>query len=404
MYLSPSTSAHSSVFFPPSSPAHTREDCEPVNNAKQQDEMDNAPALTFLDLPDEARRSVYELAGLGRPCPIDLLARDPRTAAWPPGFGASMPCWQLKRLDGLWGTRAPGTPMCACPRLPLELLRVCRRVHDEALNVLLRTNRFVVRARAGHPEMLAPLAAHIPETQLARMTGLLVRLNCWPCPWGHDETRTSPRRSPENCCLCAAHSSEADPALSRSSAGLRMLDAWELVCARIGSGLRPGQLDLTLICDVDPADDGYVTSRLLDPLKCYLPLLRSCTLRLGRASKEKHLAGMACQTALILVGAVERPSENFEPFPFDRLPWELKIHILRYTHLGPPGPGGYNPRLEKLDVVDGRLLDLPFRWALSRDSLKCCNMCTNNFLDWSVPFPLSSCSSSPAPSLLAPSG
>lgn len=246
-------------------------------------------------------------------------------------------------------------------------VRVSRRVGDEGLNVLLRTNRFVVRARAGRPEMLAPLATGIPEAHQARMTSLLVRLNCWPCPWGHDETRTHPRRSPDNCCVCAAHTSEADPALSSScSAGLDMLEAWELVCARLGSGLRPRRLDLTLICDIDPAADGGVASRLLDPLRCYLPLLRSCTLRLGHSSKERNLARMAGQAALALVGiGTVESSQNTKPFPFDRLPWELKIRILRYTHLGPPGFADYDLGLERLDVVNGRDLQRPLRWVLS---------------------------------------
>lgn len=347
-------------------------------------------ALTFLDLPEEARRSIYALAGLGRPCPIDLLARDPRSDARPRGSGSCNPCWQLKRRAGYWGTRAPETPMCACPRLPLELLRVGRRVGDEALDVLLRTNRFVVRARAARPLMLAPLAARIPEAHLARMTSLVVRLNCWPCHWGHDETRMRPRRSRDHCCLCSALTSEADSALSCSSpAGLEMLDAWELVCARLGSGVRPRQLDLILICDIDAADDGEVASRLLDPLRCYLPLLRSCTLRLGRSSKERNLSKMARQTALTLVGKWSaEPFQKTKPFPFDRLPWELKTRILSYTHLGPPGPAGYDPVLERLDVVDGRLLKRPLRGALSSEDTKCCSRCTGTFLDWFVTLPL----------------
>lgn len=351
------------------------------------DKMDKLqPALTFLDLPDEARRSIYAMTGLSRPCPIDLLARDPRSANRPQGSGPCNPCWYLRRRRGGWGEHSPGAPLCACPRLPLELLRVSRRVGDEALDVLVSTNRFIVRARAGRPEMLAPLAFRIPEAHLARMTSLVVRLNCWPCPWGHDETRKWPRRSPNHCCTCSTHNSKGDPALSSScSVGQDMLDTWELVCVRLGSGLRPRQLDLTLICDIDPADDGSAASRLLDPLRCYLPLLRSCTLRVGRTSKERNLARLASQTALALVGIeTEEPSKNTKYFPFDRLPWELKIRILRYTHLGPPGLAGYDPGLERLDIVNGRVLKRRLRYSLSEDDTNCCDRCTGTFLDWFV--------------------
>ncbi|KAJ4385549.1 hypothetical protein N0V93_009978 [Gnomoniopsis smithogilvyi] len=342
--------------------------------------MEQTPTLTFLELPDEARRSIYALAGLRRPCPIDLLARSPRSDNRPPGYGSCNPCWQLKRLEGIWSTQSPNTPICACSRLPLALLRVCHRVHDEALDVLLSTNRFVVRARAGRPEMLAPLATSIPEAQLARMTSLIVRLNCWPCPWGHDETRSSPRLSPDHCCLCSAHSREADPALSRSCPeDSRMLDVWKLVCARLGSGLKPRQLDLTLICDIEPADDGSITSRLLEPLKVYLPLLKSCTLRLGRASKERYLTKIARQTSHSLMELAE--AQETKPFPFDQLPWELKIRILKCTHLGPPWLADYDLRFESLDVINGRLLKQPLRTALSPDTELCCDRCTGTFLD-----------------------
>lgn len=353
--------------------------------------MENArPALTFLDLPEEARRSIYAMAGLSRPCPIDLLARDPRSDTRPPGSGSCNPCWYLRRRRGGWGECRPGTPLCACPRLPLELLRVSRRVGDEALNVLMRTNRFIVRARAGCAEMLAPLAVHIPEAHLARITSLVVRLNCWPCPWGHDETRARPRRAPNRCCLCSENASAADPALSSScSAGLDMLDAWELVCARLGSGMSPRQLDLTLICDIDPTDDGSAASRLLDPLRCYLPLLRSCTLRLGRTSKEQNLARLARKTALALVGIeTEEPSKNSKSFPFDRLPWELKIRILSYTHLGPSGLAGYDLGLERPDIVNGRVILQRKRSSISYDYRKCCDRCTGTFLDWFVACPV----------------
>lgn len=127
------------------------------------------------------------------------------------------------RIVRFWGTHAPGAHMCAGSRLPLELLRICRRVYSEALEVLLHTNRFVIRASAGHPEILAPLAA------LVRITSL----NYWPCPWGHDEIRKSPRRLSIHCCLCSTHSSEADTALSYSfPTSLQMLARCVEACLR----------------------------------------------------------------------------------------------------------------------------------------------------------------------------
>lgn len=70
-------------------------------NSTRRDGMDKPQsALTFLDLPDKARRSVYAMAGLSRPCPIDLLAQDPRSDTRPPGSGSCNPCWYLERREG----------------------------------------------------------------------------------------------------------------------------------------------------------------------------------------------------------------------------------------------------------------------------------------------------------------
>lgn len=44
-----------------------------------------------------------------------------------------------------------------------------------------------------------------------------------------------------------------------------------------------------------------------------------------------------------------------ETFDFERLPIELRLRILRSTHLGPPETGGYTRKFDKLLVHDGEL-------------------------------------------------
>lgn len=275
-----------------------------------------------------------------------------------------------------------------CPRLPLELLLVCRRVHDEALDMLLQANHFVLRARPSHPEMLTPLAAGLPVAHLARMTRLTIRLNSWLCPLGHDKTQKdylAYQRASHNrtCGVCGTNVGDVDPVLSSSCPNsIQMLEVWEQACCRLGTQrqLVVPNLNLTLICDVDPSHYGDVASLLVDPLQRYLPTLKACTLRLGRSSTESHLTRLARDTALGLTQDQER--ERAEPFPFARLPWEIKLQVMLSTHLGPAGTGGYDPRFERLHLFNGQLIKGIAKhepiWLVE----KCCGACTGTFLDW----------------------
>ena len=372
-------------------------------------EMEKAAVgLTFLDLPERARRSIYALAGLRRPCPIDLLSTGPVRGGGgddndavrgrrPPRGQQVLQCWHRRRLGGIVSSFRSDARLCVCARLPLELLLVCRRVRDEALDVLLGDNLFVLRARHDRPDMLAPLLpAGIPAAHLARLARLVVRLNCRPCPYGHDQVQSdlhsaaSSAPPPARCRLCGTDPSNGDPLLSRSPpASLRMLVAWEAACRRLGSALAPGRLDLTLICDVDAGDDdggAHVASRAVGPLAMYLPRLRACAIRLGRGpdGARDRLARTARDAALALIegGDDKGPSQHSGPFPFARLPAEIQLRILRYTHLGPAELAGYDGYFERLQIVNGRHIKGELLNALTCHVRKCCTKCTGTFMDW----------------------
>jgi len=354
--------------------------------------MERNRRLTFLDLPDQARRSIYALAGLTRPCPIDFLSSRPAPGRMQRNDCRHLfhyGCWYKLRLTGGKSQFEPGTPLCACQPLPLELTLVCRQVREEALDVFLGTNVFVARGRHGQPDTLTPLLTGIPLVHLARMTRMVIRLNCWPCPWGHDMTgqmgtyvrsnRVSGGIQPSLCTLCGTHRREADPLLSLSSPGsLRTIDAWGQICRRLGSERQPGQTDLTLICEVDGED---AAARLLSPLMEFLPPLRSCTIRLRSNAANKKLAEIARNTALALT---EPRQESPSPFPFGRLPQELRLNILKYTHLSPPELAGYHPDFAMIQVVNGRLIRGRSRGANFSFVDWCCGVCTGTIMDWSV--------------------
>lgn len=105
--------------------------------------MERSPALSFLDLPQQVRSSIYARSGLTRVCPIDLT-ETPRSVR---GRRAPYECWHKQRLRGVMSSFDPDQRLCVCPRFPLELALVSRQVCSEVLDVLLGTNLFVVRAR-----------------------------------------------------------------------------------------------------------------------------------------------------------------------------------------------------------------------------------------------------------------
>jgi hypothetical protein len=341
--------------------------------------MDLPPTrtLTFLDLPEQVRIAIYHLAGLVRLCPVDLLSRrDPRDDDEAQFYRYRKECWHEARCRGVTSSFHPGSRLCHCPALPLALTLVCRRVREEALDVLAGANFFVLRVTDGSVHALQPLLTTIPTSHLSRMRRLLIRLNCWPCPDGHDPTSYSSRpdgSAPTRCHLCRRN---FDP---NPHFNLHLLDAWGRLCQRLGSGRPTGTTELTVIYDVGASMDDGLARGVVDPLTRFLPPLRSCTIRLGRSPAERGQARVARDTALALMG--EQPQSD-KPFPFHRLPWELRMRILQHTHLGPPDLAGYDRDYSRVQVVNGRLLKGKRIGVLSRSNVKCCGKCSPTFLDW----------------------
>src|SRR3569833_978233 len=145
--------------------------------------MTSSASSPFLSLPPNVRAKIYKLAGLARPCPIDLGEWAKRSVTVP--VDTLSRCWRRNMAH------KPEWRICHCAPLPVALLRVCRKVHAEAIAVLYGQNHFAIRARARRPELLDPLL-RMPAAGIAHMTGLLVRLNCWPSPRGHEEVMQSP--------------------------------------------------------------------------------------------------------------------------------------------------------------------------------------------------------------------
>lgn len=323
--------------------------------------------LPFLDLPKKVRTAIYYLC-LVRSCPIDLLGRrdpedDYRRYTYQPE------CWYQKKQRGMESQLLVGERLCNCPRLPLELTLVCRQVRDESLDVLLGANLFLLKPQSDDKQALWPLLT-MPERHLSRMRRLAIRLNCWPCPEGHESIRSA--MGPDGSCFLCNTSFDTAPAPN-----LNVLSEWKSLCRRLGR-TTPGIAELTVIYD---AKDEARAHDIVDPLIEFLPTLRACTLRLGPNPAEGQ-AGVAQRTALALTGAQLEPQTD-KPFPFKKLPWELKLRILEHTHLGIPQLGGYDPNLTRVNVVNGRLLKGRV-FAKGAFRVTCCQKCSDTLADWQV--------------------
>lgn len=79
-----------------------------------------------------------------------------------------------------------------------------------------------------------------------------------------------------------------------------MLDAWEFICARLGSGL-------ALICDFDPVDEGDVAYRLLDPAEMLTPLVEIMNPSLRPCLEGAELGEDGSQNRSALLPRVPKP-------------------------------------------------------------------------------------------------
>jgi len=242
----------------------------------------------FLDLPLPIREEIYSLCGLLRECPIDITPRQPL-----PG-----PPESLKIQEDSWEnpidrqTLLPGPPYpkleydscfykerirgeasfygntldCRSPRIPTELLLVSKRFSEDVTKTLYGKNQFVLRAEKATD--FTPLLK-MNASSLAAMTSLLVRLNSWPCRYGH-EGDISLVVDGTPCFICSTPISEYGSVLDHASTeGRDMANQWNAACKHLAVAMVPRQLSLTFIADVVNVNTGRQVS---EHSSCFYPL------------------------------------------------------------------------------------------------------------------------------------
>lgn len=320
-------------------------------------EMNTSSPL--LDLPLNIRAKIYSLAGLIRDCPIELTQpyAEPDTFS---GRGLRMRgcLYTYRKAGGDYGLDA-WQQDCVCPRLPTQLLLLRRSIHREASEMFYSRNKFIIRAHSA-----ADFASlhHVSQRNLALMTSLFIRIGCRNCPRGHEVTLHRVER-------CATCNTSLQPGRSLFLHGRDIFAEWSALCHRLKLAISSRRLKFTLICDVSSLAIGQ---QFLEPLS-HLPTLRACTIRLGHAP-DYELSILAQETS-------QKATDVFipyGPFPFERLPKELRLHILSYTDLGQSG--AYTKKHEELQIRERKLVngtgDLSRSW-----NRKCCTKCTETLVD-----------------------
>jgi len=154
-------------------------------------------------------------------------------------------------------------------------------------------------------------------------------------------------------------------------AGQSVIKSWTAACKHLSSAISPGRLKLTFLCDV--VDNVQSAEDVLKPFYA-LPTLKECTIRLGRAPNTR-LSRLAEKTSLRMTRTTLSTGSGF---PFERLPRELRLQILRYTHLA--SHGDYDEKYNFIHIQNSKRLGCTQHYQVS-----CCERCTSTSADCCCP-------------------
>ena len=228
-------------------------------------------------------------AGLYRPCRI-YISRERRSYK---SFGQIWllgPC--TKPPSGYCFSFSPygdSSPRCEHSRLPVELLRVCRRFYQEAVDILYGENRLIVDCPdAGAFQAIKRLSQR-SKSALRKLHILF----------------------------------ETPKSQDRFLAALQQLKD---LCDSFSCHVRPGQLDLEVLFSVSSIECGSAILRSLQPLPP-LSQLSFCTIMGDPSVLNSQWQGILRQRGRELIWAC-RPLKQF---PFKCLPREIQFKILHHV-------------------------------------------------------------------------
>ncbi|KAH6846955.1 hypothetical protein B0I37DRAFT_373964 [Chaetomium sp. MPI-CAGE-AT-0009] len=292
----------------------------------------------ILRLNPEFRHRIYLDVGLGQtPC---------HEWTYPEVYHLGRPS-QLDEVD-------PRTEEDPGPEAFHGLLLSCRTIYLEASALLYSENWFIIHYQPRRS--LSSLRALTPHA-LASLTNLKIVLNqaachapnsgdwgdgaccerVWSYKPGQDKSKEADPKLLHGCLNAHDHDSALD---GSSKLAEEVLAEWQTTAAYLAPHLRPGKLELFLVCDVGHREVD-LARRVLDGLHI-LPRLKDCHVRLceTRNSQLQHLVQDAVLQARGIISSVPLTSSG-RPGPLNppsllNLPPEIRLRILEYTDLTTP--------------------------------------------------------------------
>jgi hypothetical protein len=242
------------------------------------------------------------------------------------------------------------------------LLVCCRDIYAEAAILLYSSNRFILHYSHTDPGSLEPLRALSPSS-LASLTSLRIILNqascnhpsthdafnvccvvgheeeefsdVWRCKNRHsglhDPPLLSPASEPRN-----SNASE-DAGDDSLSVARTLLSEWHSAAAGLPH-TKPGRLELSLVCDIDPRHGQAlnIAKSAVAPIHLLPPShLKACHIRLGKAA-DSQLQQVARGTVMYACGISTQTLKPSLLSTLMSLPRELRLRILEYTDLITP--------------------------------------------------------------------
>jgi hypothetical protein len=229
---------------------------------------------SFLSLPPQVRRRVYEEAGIFHDEHIFLQPRPPRI--WYTEFDEEDKAFQFI----------------------YNVLQTCRTIHDEVKHIICTENHLVVDQR--NVEYGLYFLSRLSPQVCFDMTSLSVKLY-----------RKAPRGS---------RSYGFDRTIIR---------AWHAAVGHVLTHAKPGRMTLHLVCETG---DSESTRLILQPLNEHPGVLKECHIRLD-PFRNGCTSNLAEEAALRAKG-LDRDTES--PFRFLDLPAEIRSNILTFTDLVTP--------------------------------------------------------------------
>jgi hypothetical protein len=226
-------------------------------------EANHAPLPGILRLSPELRRRIYLLVGMG---PWRLYNRCEPNAY---NLGQQFESEPAKTRSGDNTSRFFG------------LLVSCQTIYTEASALLYSSNSFIFYYRRA--QYLAPLQALNPRT-IASLRNLKIVLNQSSCHCPDFSTSGDrcdrktvyrAKRGPTSYCKEYHQDSHDLPISASDQSTQNLLTEWQATAAHLAAHLTPGQLELSLVCDVDKGELD-VAEQVVDALRLF-PWLKDST-------------------------------------------------------------------------------------------------------------------------------